>query len=196
MNKQQSHSAKKLLLHVCCAPCAVGTLAFLRDQGFEIIGFFYNPNIHGEKEYKRRLEGARRLFEEEGLQLEVPEYNMQEYFSAIYSYEKKHYQKIENNPRKRCPVCYRLRLETTAKYAQKIGADFFSTTLLISPYQEQSVIWRIGVELGEHYGVPFYFRDLRKIYWESIHKARKRNLYLPTYCGCVYSLREKTNKRS
>lgn len=186
---------KKILLHVCCAPCALGSLAFLREQGFEIIGFFYNPNIHGEQEYQKRLEGARRLFEEKKIRLEVPDYRVQDYFAAIYNYEKKHYSKIENNPRKRCPVCYRLRLGTAARYAQKIGADFFSTTLLISPYQEQSVIWRIGIELGEKYGVPFYFRDLRKIYWGALHKARKQNFYLPTYCGCVYSLKEKKQRK-
>ncbi|MCD6194878.1 epoxyqueuosine reductase QueH [bacterium] len=188
---QKDLKDKVILVHICCAPCAVGILPFLKEQGFSIIGFFYNPNIHGEKEYQKRLKDVRRLCQKENIKLEIPDYNMQEYFSAIYDYEKKHYCKIEDNSTKRCPVCYRLRLETTAKYAQKIKADFFTTTLLISPYQQQSVIWRIGIELGEHFHIPFYFRDLRKIYWEALHKAKKRGFYLPTYCGCAYSLKEK-----
>lgn len=187
-------SKKTILLHICCAPCAYSVIESLREAGFEVRGFFYNPNIHGKKEYLRRLQDVEKLAGTLNFPLEVPNYNVEEYFSALYRYEKKHHRKIENDPKFRCPVCYRLRLEQTARRAQKIGADYFSTTLLISPYQQQSVIWQIGVELGEKYGVPFYFRDWRKSYWQSLHRAKAHKYYLPTYCGCVYSLKEKTKE--
>jgi|YelNatPaOPRAMG01_1025707.scaffolds.fasta_scaffold72440_2 predicted adenine nucleotide alpha hydrolase (AANH) superfamily ATPase len=181
---------KLILVHICCAPCALFVVRFLKKEGAKIIGFFYNPNIHGAKEYKKRLKDVKKLFEEEKLKLEIPQYDIEEYFGEIYDFEKKHYKKIENSKKLRCPVCYRLRLEKTALYAKNLGADFFSTTLLISPYQDQSTIWQIGTEEGEKSGVPFFFRDFRKGYWESIHRAKKRGFYIPSYCGCVYSLKE------
>jgi len=182
---------KKILLHICCASCAVFVVNFFKKEGVEIIGFFYNPNIHGEKEYQKRLQDVQKLAKKEKFILEIPDYDVEEYFGEIYDFEKKHYKKIEGSKCLRCPVCYRLRLGKTAHYAKNIGADFFSTTLLISPHQDQSTIWQIGTDEGEKYGIPFYFRDWRKGYWESVHKARKSGLNLPTYCGCMYSLKEK-----
>ena len=47
---------KKLLVHVCCAPCATYSFEKLLNDGYEITGYFYNPNIHPEFEYKKRLD--------------------------------------------------------------------------------------------------------------------------------------------
>jgi len=71
----------------------------------------------------------------------------------------------------------------------------FSTSLLISPYQQQSLIWQIGVEVGEKYKIPFYFRDLRKGYFKSIHEARNLNLKVPRYCGCTFSMKESNQEK-
>jgi len=191
MDKQR----KTILLHICCAPCAIWLVDFFQEEDFKVIGFFYNPNIHGEREYRARFRDAETLAKKLNFDLEVPEYNVEDYFSAIYRFEKQHHRKIEGNSKLRCPVCYNLRLEQSAQYAKKIKADYFSTSLLISPYQRQSIIWQIGTDLGKKYGVPFYFRDWRKNYWESTHRAKKLNFYLPKYCGCVYSLKEKKNKQ-
>ena len=52
----------KLLLHVCCGPCAAACLEELSAR-FDVTIFFYNPNIAPAAEYDRRLENARRLVE-------------------------------------------------------------------------------------------------------------------------------------
>ena len=44
----------KTLLHICCAPCANQPIEVLRTDGFEVTGFWYNPNIHPFTEYRAR----------------------------------------------------------------------------------------------------------------------------------------------
>ena len=41
----------KTLMHICCAPCANRPIEVLRTDGFEVTGFWYNPNIHPVTEY-------------------------------------------------------------------------------------------------------------------------------------------------
>ena len=42
------------LLHICCAPCANQCIRVLREEGREVTGFWYNPNIHPFTEYRSR----------------------------------------------------------------------------------------------------------------------------------------------
>ena len=44
----------KTLMHICCAPCANQPIEVLRTDGFEVTGFWYNPNIHPVTEYRAR----------------------------------------------------------------------------------------------------------------------------------------------
>lgn len=190
-----SLAGKKILLHVCCASCAVYTIDFFQKEGLDVRALFYNPNIHGKEEYEKRLNDVKKLCENLKIELEIPDYEVEEYFDRLYDYEKRHYKSIENLPKLRCAECYKLRLNYSASYAKQIGADMFSTSLLISPYQQQSLIWQIGVEAGEKYKIPFYFRDLRKGYFKSVHKARLLGLTVPKYCGCVYSTKERQEEK-
>jgi predicted adenine nucleotide alpha hydrolase (AANH) superfamily ATPase len=105
-------------------------------------------------------------------------YEMPAYFRAVVGHE---------TFRERCAICYRLRLERTAQAAQQNGFDAFSTTLLISPYQQQAVIRGIGDELAGLRGLEFYFENLRRGWSERGHMAREHQLYQQRYCGCIYS---------
>lgn len=186
---------KKILLHICCASCAAYVIEFLQKEGLKVEAIFYNPNIHGEQEYKNRLRDVEILCQKTGVHLIVPPYDVKAYFNRLYNYEKRHYRSIENLPKLRCAECYKLRLNYVARYAKKNGADMFTTSLLISPYQQQSLIWQIGAEAGNKYSVPFYFRDWRKGYFRSMHQARNMGLTVPKYCGCVYSIKERQEKK-
>jgi predicted adenine nucleotide alpha hydrolase (AANH) superfamily ATPase len=44
----------KVLLHICCGPCATYPVPVLREKGYQVTGFFYNPNIHPFTEYNNR----------------------------------------------------------------------------------------------------------------------------------------------
>lgn len=182
---------KKILIHTCCAPCATYVFEVLKSDGAKITSFFYNPNIHGQAEYERRKKSIEKLSKKMKVKIYSPKYDMREFFDALYAYEKGHHRRIENDRKRRCGVCFDFRLRKTAELAKKKGFDYFSTTLLISPYQDQSHIWHIGVEIGDETHVPFYFRDFRKGYLQSRHKAKRDKLYLQDYCGCSYSAVEK-----
>jgi len=87
----------------------------------------------------------------------------------------------------RCSVCYRMRLERTAAYAAEKGFDAFSTSLLISPWQQHDVIRNLGEELAARYGVEFVYRDFRPLFQRSRILARAAGLYMQKYCGCIFS---------
>ena len=87
----------------------------------------------------------------------------------------------------RCPVCYRMRLDQTAKTAQASGFDAFTTTLLISPYQDHDQIAKIALNVAENVGVDFHYEDFRPYFREGHRVSREMGLYHQPYCGCIYS---------
>lgn len=183
--------SKKILVHSCCAPCSTFVYKALIDEGYNLTGFFYNPNIHGVKEYRRRLKSMKRWTRIEKIRVIIPKYDIKDYFEALLKYEREHHRAIERDKKRRCAICFALRLRQTAEEAKKRKQDFFTTTLLVSPYQDQSLLWQIGSSIGSEVGIDFYFRDFRKGYLASRHLARVNKLYQQNYCGCVYSLDEK-----
>ncbi|MCM8778191.1 MAG: epoxyqueuosine reductase QueH [Candidatus Omnitrophica bacterium] len=172
----------KLLLHICCAPCTIYPLSFLKEKGFEVTGFFYNPNIHPEEEFVRRRDALYEFFRREVGEVIYFDYLPEDFFIRI---------EPELSPAERCPQCWRLRLEKTALYAQEHNFDYFSTTLLVSPYQDQAKLRTLGEELSQKYKVKFFFEDFRTGFREAHRKANEWGLYLQKYCGCVYSKLER-----
>ena len=98
---------------------------------------------------------------------------------------------------KRCYQCYRLRLEETAKVAEKLGFDYFTTTLSISPYKNSKWLNEIGEELDKVYHPIYLYADFKKKngYKRSIELSEKYQLYRQDYCGCIFSKNEQNEKR-
>ena len=175
---------KKILLHTCCGPCAICTVKRLRDHGFEVTAFWYNPNVHPFTEYRSRLEAMRTLARAIELPLIVAEgYDMIDYFRAVVGHEGD-----------RCRDCFRLRLKKAAAVAKEKGLDAFTTTLLISPYQKHELLREVGEEVARELGIDFYYGDFRPEFHESHHLSRELDLYRQKYCGCVYSEWERYGK--
>lgn len=172
----------KVVLHICCGVCAAGAAEVLAIEGHEVIGFFYNPNIHPAEEYQRRLETAQRVAQELNFSLEMPAYEPEEWLGQTSSL------KDEPEGDRRCQVCYRLRLEKTYDYMAASGADAFTTTLTISPHKSAQVINNIGQEIG---GQKFLIRDFKKKdgFKRAVQLAKRWELYQQDYCGCMYSMR-------
>lgn len=171
----------KVLLHICCGPCATYPLPWLREQGYTVMGYFYNPNIHPYTEYVRRREALGEYARQVDLKVIVDErYNPVEYFQAIAYREKK-----------RCLFCYQMRLEQAAHIAKKGKFDFFTTTLLVSKYQKHNLIREVGEAVGEKYGVPFLYHDFREGFKDTVTRSREMGLYRQQYCGCLYSEMER-----
>lgn len=177
---------KSLLLHICCGPCSTYTVNRLREEGFTVTGYWYNPNIHPWQEHERRRKSLAAFAEEVGLPMLWHErYEMPAFLRAVAGREKFG---------ERCQICYHLRLSQTARLAQEKGFEAFSTTLLISPHQNQGMIRSIGEEVAAEQGVEFYFENFRRGWAERGHLTRQYNLYRQEYCGCIYSEWERYNK--
>ncbi len=171
----------KLLLHICCGPCATYPLPELREQGYEVMGYFSNSNIHPYKEYLQRREGLETYAGTIALPVIWDEdYNPVEYF-----------QNISYRESLRCMLCYRMRLEKTAQVAKKGKFDYFSTTLLVSPFQNHDLIKEIGEAMGQQYEVPFLYQDFRSGFKATVERSRALDLYRQQYCGCLYSEMER-----
>ena len=177
----------KLLLHACCAPCSSATLERLSAH-FDLTILYYNPNIYPPEEYHRREAELERFVEQAGYHYPVVElpYDPQEFYTAVKG--------LENEPEKgaRCTVCFRLRLERAAAYAQEKGFPLFATTLTVSPHKNAPLLNAIGQELGKRYGVEYLPSDFKKKggYQRSIALSREYGLYRQPYCGCEFSRRQ------
>jgi len=177
----------KLLLHACCAPCAIYPIKKARLDGFKDISiFFYNPNIHPGSEFLKRKHDMDNLVKSVGLE-EVPApYSQKDYFDKITDFE---------NIKKRCYSCWQLRLEKTASLAKEKDFNAFTTTLLVSPYQDHKVLKEVCQSISEKKDIKFYYKDFRRGFKDAHIEARKRNMYCQNYCGCIFSLVEKEEAR-
>ncbi len=174
----------KLLLHTCCAPCLIYPLEKLSLEGFKVTGFFYNPNIHPFAEYLRRKEALAILAP--AAEIIYPEYAPAEFFQAI---------NLKEEPPERCSICWRQRLKKTAQAAKQGGFQYFTTTLLVSPYQDQELLKKIGNEAAKEEGVEFYYADFRPGFRKAHNEARALGIYCQKYCGCIYSEIERSKKK-
>ncbi|MDO4582179.1 MAG: epoxyqueuosine reductase QueH [Bacillota bacterium] len=174
----------KLLLHCCCAPCAAGALPQFAGCGYQIEGFFYNPNIQPYTEQRARLESFERLMQERELPYSVDDgYPLDAWLRAAL-----------DEPQSRCRYCYRSRLQRSAEQAVRRGCQAFSTTLLISPYQQHQLIAEMAQEIGAKYGISFIYIDLRGGFRSGQQAARSAGLYMQKYCGCIFSELERYRK--
>jgi len=168
----------KLLLHTCCAPCLIYPLRRLREKGYEVVGIFYNPNIHPFSEYRNRKQAVVDFSKKFDLELIYPEYRPHEFFNAV---------NLKETKPGRCEICWKLRLEETARQAREKGYRVFTTTLLVSPYQDQELLKEIGGEVTRESKVEFYYEDFRSGFRKAHDEARALGLYCQKYCGCIYS---------
>ena len=174
-----------ILLHVCCGPCAIYPLKVLREQGHEITGLFFNPNIHPYQEFKRRIQALREFTELENFSVEIDDsYGLQEYLRRVVFHEQE-----------RCSICYDMRLARVAQSAAQGGFDAFSSTLLYSRYQNHEQIKEKGRQLAEKNSVGFLYEDFRTGWQEGIDRSKDMGLYRQPYCGCIYSEQERYDKK-
>lgn len=189
------NKGKFLFLHSCCAPCSSYVLEYLRSF-FRITVFYYNPNITEQEEYFKRVAEQKRLISQFNRQLESGEvsdvypikvmegdYDRELFFDRVKGLE----QCKEGG--ERCFVCYEMRLLETVRKAREAGADYFTTTLTISPLKNAHKLNEIGESLAAEYEVPFLPSDFKKKngYKRSIELSKEYELYRQDYCGCIYS---------
>jgi predicted adenine nucleotide alpha hydrolase (AANH) superfamily ATPase len=174
-----------MLLHVCCGPCACGAVPYWQRHAREVVGFFYNPNIHPLLEHRRRLQGAREVAQLTRINLLVDEaYDPEAWFADVSGEEGT-----------RCERCIGMRLERAAVEAAVQGCEVFSTSLSISPWQDHDAIQARGRAAGTNSGVEFVYEDLRPEYPVSRQVSREQGIYRQKYCGCLVSEWERYRDR-
>lgn len=171
-----------ILLHICCGPCLIYPFNRLSEKGFNLKGFYYNPNIYPPEEYGKRKEALDFLSKDLQLEVESPQYRQSDFAQAINT---------EVNKPQRCLLCWSLRLQKTARQAKEDGLSLFSTTLLVSPYQDHALLKQLGEEIAKDTGIDFYYEDFRPGFRRAYKEAGQRGLYLQKYCGCAYSMQRK-----
>lgn len=186
---------KTLVLHSCCAPCSSYVLEYLRNY-FRITVFYYNPNISQTEEYQKRLAEQKRLidiFNEAPFPIQIVEgeHDSQCFFQAVKGLEDC------KEGGERCFACFELRLKRTAQLAAMLKADYFTTTLTISPLKNAEKINEIGQRIAREQKVLFLPSDFKKRdgYKRSLELSREYSLYRQDYCGCVFSKREREAQR-
>ena len=183
----------KLLIHACCAPCSSYVIEYLSNY-FEITIYYYNPNIHPENEYIRRINELKNFLNKYKTKNKVnlieDVYNPKEYFERIKG--------LENlgERSKRCYNCYEFRMDKAAKFAKNNNYDYFTTTLSISPYKNANWINEIGCNLEKKYDIKYLYADFKKKngYKRSLELSHEYGLYRQDYCGCIYSKQEREVK--
>lgn len=177
----------KILLHICCGPCATVVIERLKEKGFEIKGFFYNPNIYPKEEYDLRKANLEIVIKKYNIETIFPSYLENEWQNKIIGYE------YEKEGGKRCELCIKLRLKKTGEKAKMDGFDMFATTLSVGINKDSKFVALCGVDASEEIGIPFYSEDFKKKagFQRSVVLSKEMGLYRQKYCGCVYSLRQK-----
>ena len=190
---------KTLLLHACCAPCSSYVIEYL-SSFFDITIYYYNPNIHPEAEYNRRLQELKDFLGkfpkalETKIKLIVDSYDTEDYFNSTKVREEINLQ-TEREMGERCRRCYEFRMKRAWKYAEKNNFDYFTTTLSISPHKDSSKINKIGADLQEKSTstLKYLFSDFKKKggFLRSLEISEEFGLYRQDYCGCVFSMRNR-----
>lgn len=176
---------EKLLLHTCCANCLMYPYQVLKED-FDIHVFFYNPNIHPHKEYKKRLYDVEKACKAKGIDWTVGIYDDKKWFELT--------DRLKHEPEgaKRCDLCFEIRIKKTAEIASEKKIGNIATTLTVSPHKNSKIINHIGKKVSDRMQVEYMENDFKKKdgYRKTLSLSKEMNIYRQNYCGCIYSLRK------
>ena len=180
--------SRPLLLHACCGPCSIEPLRLLREEGFEPVICWTNPNIQPLQEHDLRLRTLMRWAAEEAhvkVLVAADDRKAWERTVAPAGFDR----------RRRCRACYALRLFEACRVACERGFEHVSTTLAVSPYQLHDTCDELLVAIAERYGLTPVVRDFRPYYPQATRESRELGMYRQNYCGCRFSAAEAAIER-
>lgn len=174
----------KILVHACCAPCSTYSFEKLVSEGIRPVGFFFNPNIYPETEYKKRRDEFIDFMNTKNYPFVLQETSYNFWRNEIKGFE------CEKEGGNRCELCFRFRLEKTAEFAKENDFDGFTTVLTISPHKNTGIINKIGKELEKKYKISFLEENFKKNdgFKKSLIASKEFNLYRQAYCGCEFGI--------
>lgn len=175
----------KILVHVCCGPDVTMPILQLRDE-YDVICFWYDPNIQPKEEYNKRYEAFVKICEIEKIPYIKWAYDVKHFFRRIRG--------LEHTPEKgeKCTNCYDMRMYVAAKLAAKLKIPYYTSSLNTSPKKDLEKLFVIGKKYAERFHLEFLDIPFRKRggFEKSVEYTREHGIYRQNYCGCVYSIRE------
>lgn len=184
----------KLLLHICCGPDTCVPVMDLKKD-YEVICFWYDPNIHPKSEHDKRLAEFIKVCEIEQVEYIIWEYDVWHFFERIKGFE--------DTPERweKCTRCYDMRLERAALEARKLWIKYWSSTLNNSPHKDiekMFILWdkwssKETFDKEKNTGLKdrldFLKIAFRKNKWfeRSVEYTKKHSIYRQNYCWCIYS---------
>jgi len=173
---------QSVLLHICCACCSTSVIEQLKQNAFSVTGYFYNPNIYPEEEYRKREDDLKKIEEYFSIRVLRESYDHTAFLSVTKGFEQ------EKEGGERCARCFELRLRKTYETAIENNLSFFTSTLSVSAYKDFDRIKTIGIAINKDcfLAVDFKKRDGFK---KSVELSRQLGLYRQKYCGCEFSMR-------
>ena len=180
---QDTTSSKKILLHACCGICSGYPISYLKENNYEVVVYFYNPNIYPKEEYEKRLNAEKILCKHLDCELIEGKYEPETYYKYVEG--------LENEPEKgaRCDKCFELRLKNCAKLAKQMGIKEFTTSMVISPHKNYEKLTSIGEEIAQEYDLKYLSTNFRKNdgFLLTNKLAKALDLYRQNYCGCKFA---------
>ena len=189
-DNQNTDYSKKILLHACCGICSGYPISLLKDMGYSVVVYFYNPNIYPQEEYQKRLDAETKLCTHFGSNLIIGEYETEVYYNFVAG--------LENEPEKglRCDKCFELRLRKTAQKCVELGINEFTTSMIISPHKNYEKLTKIGKDIAQEYNLQYFSLNFRKNdgFLKTNRISKDLGLYRQNYCGCKFALNKKADK--
>lgn len=176
---------QKVLLHVCCGPDVTMPILKLRDE-YDIICFWYDPNIEPKREYDKRYEAFKKVCDIENIPVIKWAYDVRNFHERIRG--------LELTPEKgdKCTNCYDMRLYVTAKLAKRLRIRVFTSSLNTSPKKDLEKLFSIWHTYAERFDLEFLDIPFRKRggFEHAAEYTKKHNIFRQNYCGCALSIRE------
>lgn len=183
---QNINSSKKILLHACCGICSGYPISYLKDMGYSVCVYFYNPNIYPFEEYQKRLEAERILCRHFECELIEGIYEPDVYYDFVNGYEE------EPEKGARCDKCFELRLTSAAEAAKNLNIKTFTTSMVISPHKNYEKLTLIGEKIAQKFDLEYLSTNFRKQdgFLKTNKISKSLNLYRQNYCGCKFAMRK------
>lgn len=173
-------------MHICCGPCAIYPVEALRQAGYKIEGFFYNPNIHPFSEYMRRMEAVELVSRHLDINVHYRHYDFENLLKRMVI--------LPERVSQHC-LCWQVRLNELVNFCKSRGMAYCTTTLLSSPYQDIELIKSLGDDAAKKAGITFLPMDFRKGFAHSHKISKQLGVYHQNYCGCLFSEKEAIEQR-
>lgn len=177
---------ERVLVHVCCGPDVVMPILQLKDE-YELICFWYDPNIQPKSEYDKRFEAFKKVCDLKKIPFIKWAYDVKNFFDRIRGFEY-----TPEKTGEKCTRCYDMRMYVAAKLAKRLGIKYFTTSLNTSPKKDLDKMFFMWHKHAEQFGIEFLDIPFRKRggFALSAEYTKEHDIYRQNYCGCIYSIRE------